>query len=120
MDKLLGSSDSLPLSDKKQDLSSFMEKNSPEGKTLQQQFGSTIRTVRTQLGITQQELADRADMQRTYLADVERGMRNLALTNITRLTKALDVPTSRFFAQMERRIARRSQVDRLSTRRGAG
>lgn len=64
-------------------------------------FGATTREYRQRIGITQQELADRADMQRTYLADIERGARNLALTNIARLAAALDVPPSKFFARMQ-------------------
>jgi len=40
-------------------------------------------------------------MHRTYLADVERGVRNLSLSSITRLVDAIDVPLSAFFATLE-------------------
>lgn len=40
-------------------------------------------------------------MHRTYLADVERGVRNLSLSSITRLVNAIDVSLSAFFATLE-------------------
>lgn len=50
-----------------------------------------IRTCRQSLGITQEELAWRADLHRTYIADVERGARNLSLQSIANLADALQV-----------------------------
>lgn len=51
-----------------------------------------VRTYRTQSGLTQEELAWRADLHRTYLADIERGARNITLRIIAKLAKALQVP----------------------------
>lgn len=58
---------------------------------LQARLGTTIRKFRKQLGITQEELAWRADLHRTYIADIERGGRNVTLRSIANLAKALEV-----------------------------
>jgi len=52
-------------------------------------FGTAIRTRRKLLGISQEELAGRAGLHRTYVADIERGARNLSLANIEKLARAL-------------------------------
>ena len=51
-----------------------------------------MKTLRHGLGITQEELAWRADMHRTYIADIERGGRNLTLRSIAALAEALQAP----------------------------
>ena len=58
---------------------------------IQQAFGRAVRRRREALGISQEELADRADLHRTYIGDVERGERNISLVNIVKLAKALGV-----------------------------
>jgi len=52
-------------------------------------FGSTVKSRRTELGISQEELADRAGLHRTYISDVERGARNPSLGSIEKLARAL-------------------------------
>lgn len=59
--------------------------------TLQSTLGIVVRACRQNLGITQEELAWRADLHRTYIADVERGARNLSLQSIANLAEALEV-----------------------------
>jgi transcriptional regulator with XRE-family HTH domain len=54
-------------------------------------FGQAVRTRRAQLGISQEELAARADLDRTYIGGIERGERNVALLNIVRIADALGV-----------------------------
>lgn len=54
-------------------------------------FGRQLRTVRTRKGISQEELAARAGLHRTYVSSVERGGRNISLENIERLALALEV-----------------------------
>ncbi len=61
---------------------------------LRQAFGRAVRRRREALGISQEELADRAGLHRTYIGDVERGERNIALVNIVKLAKALGVKSS--------------------------
>jgi transcriptional regulator with XRE-family HTH domain len=62
-----------------------------------QRFGARVRAERERLGISQEELADRAGLHRTYLGGVERGERNLGLLNLLRIARALQVPPSALF-----------------------
>jgi len=53
------------------------------------------------MGISQEELAERANLHRTYVSDVERGTRNLSLESIERLARALEVSVSALFSNPE-------------------
>ena len=64
-------------------------------------FGRAVRKLRTQRGISQERLAELADIHRTYIGDVERGTRNISLVNMTRIAEALQVPLSSLIQQME-------------------
>ena len=57
-------------------------------------FGASVRAWRGRLGISQEELAGRAGLHRTYVCDVERGARNLSLESIEKLARALEISTS--------------------------
>lgn len=57
-------------------------------------FGIRVREIREQIGLSQEELAILAGLDRSYLGGVERGERNISLINIYRIAKALDVPAS--------------------------
>lgn len=65
---------------------------------IKSRFGFAIKKRRQELGISQEELAHRAGLHRTYIGDIERGVRNLSLENIEKLAKALGVTTSDLFA----------------------
>jgi transcriptional regulator with XRE-family HTH domain len=67
----------------------------------QRAFGRAIRGRREALHISQEELADRAGLHRTYIGDVERGERNISLVNILRLAKALGVRAATLFHDMD-------------------
>jgi transcriptional regulator with XRE-family HTH domain len=54
-------------------------------------FGNRVRELRAQRGLSQEALAERADLHRTYVGSVERGERNISLDNIYVLAQALDV-----------------------------
>lgn len=60
-------------------------------------FGSAVRQRRNELGISQEELALRSGLTRSYITDVERGVRNIALRNIARLAEALDTNLAHLF-----------------------
>ena len=60
-------------------------------------FGQAVRKRRQELGISQEDLAALAGMHRTYLGDIERGKRNVALVNVERLAAALNVPIAALF-----------------------
>lgn len=53
-------------------------------------FGKILREKRQNLGISQEELAFRSGLHRTYVGSVERGERNLSLENIFIFAKALN------------------------------
>ena len=59
------------------------------------EFGSRLRAVRTEAGLSQMALADLAGLHFTYVSSVERGERNVSLENIVRLAAALDINPSR-------------------------
>lgn len=61
-------------------------------------FGLAVRKRRHELDISQEELADRASVHRTYIGDIERGKRNVSLMNIEKLAKALNISISDLFA----------------------
>ena len=54
-------------------------------------FGTRVRELRREQGLSQEDLADRANLHRTYVGSIERGERNVALLNIHRLARALGV-----------------------------
>ncbi len=64
-------------------------------------FGATVCDWRNQLGISQEELAERADLHRTYVSDIERGSRNVSLQNIVKLACALEISVATLFPQSE-------------------
>lgn len=68
---------------------------------VKKQFGAAVRLRRNHLGISQEELAGRAGLHRTYISDVERGARNVSLESIHRLADALTIPASVLFLQPE-------------------
>jgi CheY-like chemotaxis protein len=68
---------------------------------IKNRFGTAVRSRRKRLGISQEELAGRAGLHRTYVADIERGARNLSLANIEKLAKALETSIPILFAQDE-------------------
>ncbi|GHU47372.1 hypothetical protein FACS1894218_1660 [Bacilli bacterium] len=49
------------------------------------------------MGISQEELAFRCDMSRSYITDIECGIRNIAFSNIVKICKELNVPLEEFF-----------------------
>ena len=69
---------------------------------IRERFGFAVKTRREELNLTQEDLADKAGIHRTYLSDVERGSRNLSLINIERLATALSMSVSELFRLVER------------------
>jgi CheY-like chemotaxis protein len=62
-------------------------------------LGAAIKAERSALGISQEELAYRADLHRTYISDVERGARNPSIESIEKLARALQISVSMLFEQ---------------------
>ena len=64
-------------------------------------FGAVVREARHRLGVSQEELAGRAGVHRTYLGGIEQGKRNLALRNIDRLARALETDMGTLLGEVE-------------------
>lgn len=58
---------------------------------IQNAFGQAVRDIRENIGISQEELANRSGLHRTYVSDVERGERNIGLRNIEAIARGLGV-----------------------------
>jgi transcriptional regulator with XRE-family HTH domain len=59
---------------------------------------ANLRRLRAVRGLSQEALADRAGIHRTYVGSVERAERNVAIDNICRLVRALDVDVRELLA----------------------
>jgi transcriptional regulator with XRE-family HTH domain len=61
-------------------------------------LGDAIRARRSELGLSQEQLAHAADVDRTYVGGIERGERNPALQNLLRIAAALEIELSELLA----------------------
>ncbi len=64
-------------------------------------FGARLRSLRSEMGLSQEEVAHRAGIHVTYLSGIERGRRNPSLKNIRRIALALGVPVRELFSMEE-------------------
>ncbi len=64
-------------------------------------FGERVRAFRERTGLSQEALAAKAGIHRTYMGGVERGERNICLRNIVRLDEALSVHPPALFGEPE-------------------
>ena len=64
-------------------------------------FGQAVRKLRQEQKISQEELAERCNLHRTYISDIELGKRKVSLENIERIASALGRPLPDFFKEME-------------------
>lgn len=60
-------------------------------------FGTAIRKARIKAGLSQEKLAERANLHRTYIGMIERAEKNITLINIEKICKALDLSISQVF-----------------------
>lgn len=54
-------------------------------------FGNTVRDIRKEKGLSQEKLAHKANLHRTYIGMIERAEKNISLLNIEKISKALEV-----------------------------
>jgi len=87
-------------------------------KTFQAKFGAIVRSQRLSEGLSQEELAHRSGLHRTYVTDVERGARNPSLNSIKKLSDALGIPLGGLFGMVEE-ADRRESASGISSGRDA-
>ena len=67
---------------------------------IKKKVGNRIRELRTAAGLSQEKLALAADIDRTYIASVENGKRNISIINLEKIIKALDCTFAIFFQDL--------------------
>ena len=65
-----------------------------ETRNLLTMFGLKVQRLRKEQGLSQEKLAERADLHRTYIGMIERGERNITLLNIAKIARALNTEMS--------------------------
>lgn len=69
-----------------------------EGKVELRALGDAVRAERAKLGLSQEDFAERCDLHRTYIGQVERGEKNVSFINLIRISKAFRSKPSALFA----------------------
>ena len=64
------------------------------------EFGKKVREERVKRGLTQEELGEIAGMHRTYIGAIERGEKNLTLTNFLRIAETLNVKATKLLEDL--------------------
>jgi transcriptional regulator with XRE-family HTH domain len=64
-------------------------------------FGQAVRRLRTDRGLSQERLPEDVGIHRTYIGDVERGLRNVGLLNVDRLAHALGTDLAGLMSEVE-------------------
>lgn len=62
-------------------------------------FGTNLRKYRNEMNISQEKLAELCGLHRTYISDIERFRRSIALENIQRIADALNIETYKLFIE---------------------
>ena len=62
-------------------------------------FGTNVRKYRNKLGISQEKLAEKCGLHRTYISDIERFKRSISLDNIQKIADALGIETYKLFKE---------------------
>ena len=60
-------------------------------------FGKRLRELRTAKGLSQESFAFECELDRTYIATIEQGKRNVSIVNIEKIAKAFDMSVAEFF-----------------------
>lgn len=65
-------------------------------------FGDLVRSLRKRKGYSQEYLAERTGVHRTYIGMIERGEKNITLLNIQKICLALEINIEDFFIQLNK------------------
>ena len=69
--------------------------------SIQEKFGKRVRELRNKKNVSQEALAFKAGIDRTYMTSVENGKRNISIQNIEKIIRALGVTMSEFFSEIK-------------------
>lgn len=64
---------------------------------VKEKIGIRLRELRKQKGLSQEKFAFECELDRTYIASIEQGKRNVSIVNIQKIAKALDISVYEFF-----------------------
>jgi transcriptional regulator with XRE-family HTH domain len=64
-------------------------------------LGKAIRKARLERGVSQEELADRSAIDRSYMSSIERGMQNPGIISVLRIAHALEMTATELMAEAE-------------------
>jgi len=64
-------------------------------------FGQKVKTERLKQGFSQEELAEKANLHRTYIGMIERAEKNITLINIEKIAKALNINVYKLFKDID-------------------
>lgn len=79
-------------------------KNPVNIKILREELGLTIRRKRHKLNLSQESLADKANIHRTYVSSIELGKIDVSVSIAYRISRALDIPLSKIIKETEKNI----------------
>lgn len=65
------------------------------------QFGDKVRELRKEKGLSQEELADKAGLHRTYIGMIERSEKNITLINIEKIAIAFEISVAKLFENIK-------------------
>lgn len=64
-------------------------------------FGQRVRSLRIERGLSQEDLAEKSGLDRTYISSLERGKRNVSLRNISAIALALQLTLAELFTEID-------------------
>lgn len=70
-------------------------------RSLVNRFPTALRELRQEKGLSQEELADKAGLHRTYISQIERGLKSPSLRSLQQIAEALGVPLSTLVKRLE-------------------
>ncbi|MFD3259578.1 helix-turn-helix domain-containing protein [Paenibacillus lentus] len=79
---------------------------------LRRLVGENIRRVRKEQGLTQEELAEKAELQYQYIGGVERGTRNISLDSLEKIINALNITYSELFKVGDHQIVSNEETNK--------
>ena len=64
---------------------------------IKERLGKRLRELRNEIGLSQENFSFECELDRTYIASIERGKRNVSIVNIEKIAKAFNMSLSEFF-----------------------